>query len=150
LDRKWTNIIIWPRDRASISVQQLRINKYNPNKKTFNDTHVNPFIYTHNLRLTFLSSICCIKNIMHCCIKNTLHCCIKNKLHCCIKNTLYFFEIKHICLCSSQFLSVPINSGFLHNISVLTFEIILDCPYESMQVTSQLGRNHRIPSCTLS
>jgi hypothetical protein len=25
LDRKWTNIIIWPRDRASISVQQLRI-----------------------------------------------------------------------------------------------------------------------------
>jgi hypothetical protein len=26
LDRKWTNIIIWPRDRASISVQQLRIN----------------------------------------------------------------------------------------------------------------------------
>jgi hypothetical protein len=26
LDRKWTNIIIWPRDRASILVQQLRIN----------------------------------------------------------------------------------------------------------------------------
>jgi hypothetical protein len=26
LDRKWTSIIIWPRDRASISVQQLRIN----------------------------------------------------------------------------------------------------------------------------
>jgi hypothetical protein len=25
LDRKWTNIIIWPRDRASISVQQLHI-----------------------------------------------------------------------------------------------------------------------------
>jgi hypothetical protein len=25
LDRKWTNITIWPRDRASISVQQLRI-----------------------------------------------------------------------------------------------------------------------------
>jgi hypothetical protein len=25
LDRKWTNIIIWPRDRANISVQQLRI-----------------------------------------------------------------------------------------------------------------------------
>jgi hypothetical protein len=29
LDRKWTNIIIWPRDRAIISVQQLRINKNN-------------------------------------------------------------------------------------------------------------------------
>jgi hypothetical protein len=28
LDRKWTNIIIWPRDRASISVQQLRIVVY--------------------------------------------------------------------------------------------------------------------------
>jgi hypothetical protein len=28
LDRKWTNIIIWPRDRASISVQQLRIAWY--------------------------------------------------------------------------------------------------------------------------
>jgi ferric iron reductase protein FhuF len=25
LDRKWTSIIIWPSDRASISVQQLRI-----------------------------------------------------------------------------------------------------------------------------
>jgi hypothetical protein len=25
LDRKWTSFIIWPRDRASISVQQLRI-----------------------------------------------------------------------------------------------------------------------------
>jgi hypothetical protein len=25
LVRKWTNILIWPRDRASISVQQLRI-----------------------------------------------------------------------------------------------------------------------------
>jgi hypothetical protein len=25
MDRKWTNIIIWPRNRASISVQQLRI-----------------------------------------------------------------------------------------------------------------------------
>jgi hypothetical protein len=25
LDRKWTSIIIWPRDRASISVQQLCI-----------------------------------------------------------------------------------------------------------------------------
>jgi hypothetical protein len=24
----WTNIIIWPRDRASISVQQLRIIQY--------------------------------------------------------------------------------------------------------------------------
>jgi hypothetical protein len=29
LDRKWTNIIIWSRDRASISVQQLRIIKVN-------------------------------------------------------------------------------------------------------------------------
>jgi hypothetical protein len=28
LDRKWTSIIIWPRDRASISVQQLCIMKY--------------------------------------------------------------------------------------------------------------------------
>jgi hypothetical protein len=25
---QWTNIIIWPRDRASISVQQLRIHRY--------------------------------------------------------------------------------------------------------------------------
>jgi hypothetical protein len=25
LDRKWTNIRIWPRDRASISVQQLHL-----------------------------------------------------------------------------------------------------------------------------
>jgi hypothetical protein len=25
LDRKWTSILIWPMDRASISVQQLRI-----------------------------------------------------------------------------------------------------------------------------
>jgi hypothetical protein len=25
LEQKWTNIIIWPRDLASISVQQLRI-----------------------------------------------------------------------------------------------------------------------------
>jgi hypothetical protein len=30
LDRKWTNIIIWPRDRASISVQQLRIHIFSP------------------------------------------------------------------------------------------------------------------------
>jgi hypothetical protein len=29
LDRKWTSIIlIWPRDRASISVQQLSISTY--------------------------------------------------------------------------------------------------------------------------
>jgi hypothetical protein len=28
LDRKWTNIVIRPRDRASISVQQLRIKLY--------------------------------------------------------------------------------------------------------------------------
>jgi hypothetical protein len=28
LDRKWTNIIIRPRDRASISVQQLRISDF--------------------------------------------------------------------------------------------------------------------------
>jgi hypothetical protein len=37
LDRKWTNIIIWPRDRASISVEQLRIIKtliINPYRNT--------------------------------------------------------------------------------------------------------------------
>jgi hypothetical protein len=32
LDRKWTNIIIWPRDRASISVQQLRIEQLHARK----------------------------------------------------------------------------------------------------------------------
>jgi hypothetical protein len=35
LDRKWTNIIIWPRYRASISVQQLRIKNVPSCKKVF-------------------------------------------------------------------------------------------------------------------
>jgi hypothetical protein len=42
LDRKWTNIIIWPRDRASISVQQLRIIHNHGVHFRRNDLHAKP------------------------------------------------------------------------------------------------------------
>jgi hypothetical protein len=60
LDRKWTSFIIWPRDRASISVQQLRIvtlqeeiAKQFPPLLTF---EYNNFIVWPNIALYLLST----------------------------------------------------------------------------------------------